>query len=100
MAVQLGRGELQSIEVICEIGCAAVEALEGILGETEGEASSDKADDIEAGVRFIIDNPAAPLAAQHEAWIERNRGRLAADDPRLVPYDQLPFGMQLKARLW
>ena len=96
----LNKAELQSLETICEIGSAAVDALEEILGEDEGDASVYKAEDVEAGVKFIVDNPAAPLAAQHQAWIERNRARLKPDDPRLVPYEQLPFGMQLKARLW
>lgn len=95
------RIELQSIEVICAIGDAAVLELESWLGEDEPLGYTDwRKHDLEAGVRFILDNPSATLASQHEAWKERNRARLKPDDPRLVPFDQLPFGQQLKARLW
>lgn len=99
------KDELQSIETICEIGDGALQALEMILGARDVPdiypgCGSERARDLEAGVRFILDNPAATLAAQHEAWKERNRVRLAPDDPRLAPFDQLPFGQQLKARLW
>lgn len=95
------RIELQSIEVICAIGDAAVCELEDWLGEPVSEhENAERMADLEAGVRFILDNPSATLAAQHEAWKERNRARLKPDDHRLVPFDQLPFGQQLKARLW
>jgi hypothetical protein len=101
---QIEREELQSIETICEIGDAAVQVLECSLGEETADiypgCAPPRARDVEAGVRFILDNPAAPLAAQHDAWIARNRARLGTDDPRLVPFEQLPFGQQLKARLW
>jgi len=100
--------ELRTLETICAIGDAAVIALEGLLDSDGKEeeavpylfASAEQQSETEAGVQFILDHPASPLSDQHAAWLERNAGRLAADDPRRVPFDQLPFGMQLKARLW
>jgi hypothetical protein len=96
--------ELRSLETICAIGDAAIRELEAILGEVEGDpyehASAEQQSETEAGVQFILDHPASPLSAQHDAWLARNTHRLFADDPRRVPFDQLPFGLQLKARLW
>jgi hypothetical protein len=101
---QDGNAELQSLEVICAIGDAAVRALEEMLGEQPSipydEAAKERQAEIEAGVRFILDKPASSYAAQHDAWRARNVQRLDRDDPRLVKFDQLPFGQQLKARLW
>lgn len=96
--------EIQSLEMICEIGDAAVRALEAALGEQPcipyPEASADRQSELEAGVQYILGNAASPLSAQHDAWRARNFGRLRLDDPRLVPFDKLPPGLQLKARLW
>lgn len=95
------KAELQSVEVICAIGDTAVSELEDWLGEEPHQWSdAERQAELEAGVRFILDHPAVPLSAQHDAWIARNRSRLKLDDPRLVPFGRLPFGMQLKARLW
>ena len=100
------RAELQSLDVICAIGDAAIRQLEEILGFPEQpslpylEAPKERQEEIEAGVRFILDKPSSSLAQQHDAWRARNVHRLDKDDPRLVKFDQLPFGMQLKARLW
>ena len=101
----LARDELVELETICRIGDAAVRELERVLGNFVYEnpfdtATVERREELEAGVMFILDNPAAPLSAQHDAWRARNAGRLPADDPRLVPFDKLPFGLQLKARLW
>lgn len=95
---------LQQIDVIAEIGYEAVRTLEAIAGEQSSlpwcDLSAERLDELESGVRFILKNPAAPLSAQHDWWLARNKGRLSKDDPRLVPFDSLPFGQQLKARLW
>lgn len=93
----------RQIDVIAEIGYEAVRTQEYIAGEQAPawcDLDAHRVVEIEEGVQFIVDNPNLPLSAQHDAWIERNRNRLAEDDPRLVPFDRLPFGMQLKARLW
>jgi hypothetical protein len=102
-AVPDEREMLQQVDVIAEIGYEAVRTLETISGEEPVawcDLPPERVADVEAGVRFVLDNPNAPLAAQHDAWVARNRQRLAADDPRLVSFDQLPFGQQLKARIW
>lgn len=97
------KDEIATLETICAVGDMAVLALEDILGEDQGPYQSmtpERKVELAAGVQFILDHPAAPLAAQHDAWLARNTHRLAPDDPRRVPFDQLPFGQQLKARLW
>ena len=98
------KAELQSLDVICAIGDAAIRQLEELLGEQPStpylEAPKERQAEIEAGVKFILDKSASSLANQHDAWRARNVGRLEPDDPRLVKFDELPFGMQLKARLW
>lgn len=95
------RAELRSVAAIAHVGEAALGALEDILGEDAPVTYAyDRIEEMEAGVKFILDNPAATLSAQHEAWIARNRARLNLGDPRLVPFDQLQLGQQLKARLW
>lgn len=98
------RAELQSLDVICAIGDAAVRALEEVLGEQPAipylEAPKDRQAEIEAGVQFILDRPSSSLADQHDAWRARNVHRLDKDDPRLVKFYYLPFGQQLKARIW
>lgn len=97
------KDELQTLEVICAIGDAAVQELEWQLGQGESQTEETfkaRREELEAGVRYILEHPAAPLSAQHDAWLARNTHRLAPDDPRRKPFDQLPFGQQLKARLW
>lgn len=103
------KDELQTVEVICAIGDAAVRELEFVqwqpgdspVAECHYEDNpEDRRAELEAGVRYILEHPATPLSAQHDAWRARNAHRLKPDDPRLKPFDELPFGMQLKARLW
>ncbi len=98
------RDDLQQLEVIAEIGYEAVRALEKLRGEQPSlpwdELSEERRQELEDGVKFILERAASPLSAQHDAWRARNIGRLPKDDPRLVPFDQLSFGLQLKARIW
>lgn len=98
------RAQLQQVEVIANIGYDAVRTLEDILGEQPSLSWDDLPDvrreEYIAGVKFILDRPHLPLSAQHDAWRARNVVRVGYDDPRMVPFDELPFGQQLKARLW
>ena len=62
------------------------------------------------GVRFQIDNPEAPVSAQHEAWLKDKQadGWLfgAVKDPAnkkhpcCVPYDELPEYQKVKDALF
>jgi hypothetical protein len=93
-----------TIEHISEFGYEVVRLWEECIGEnTElsfGELTDERRADLMAGVMFILDHAAAPVSAQHDAWRARNFARLKPDDPRLVPFDQLPWTIQKKAQLW
>jgi hypothetical protein len=62
------------------------------------------------GVEFALANPDAPPSAQHDAWMNERLGqgwRLGPvknvetkEHPALVPYGQLPLGVQHKDALF
>ena len=96
----------KSIEVIAELGWQTHIAWEKIIGETEYPPwdllpPALKAKTVES-VKWLIEHPTSSIAAQHDAW----RARMYADGtrsephPNMVPFDELPFSQQMKARLW
>lgn len=62
------------------------------------------------GVKFSIDNPAAPASAQHDAWLADKardgwkfgtiKNADAKEHPCMVPYEQLPQEQRLKDHLF
>ena len=62
------------------------------------------------GVKFSIDNPVAPVSAQHEAWLKDKEadgwkyGNVKDPDkkehPCCVPYDELPAEQRVKDALF
>jgi hypothetical protein len=74
------------------------------------EASEDMRASTIEGVRFRLENPYAPISAQHSQWL-RNRKRAGwvygekkntelKQHPSLVPYHQLPLSEKQKDRLF
>lgn len=63
-----------------------------------------------AGVQFVIDNPDAPLSAQHDSWMAQKladgwvygevKDEEAKTHPCMVPYDQLPPEQKAKDQLF
>ena len=116
--VQFGGGEpapddratYQTIDVVAEMAWETHRSWERIIGENvkthwEMLPPGDKAKVI-ASVTWLIDHPTSSLIAQHDAWRALRMGRIGTeivdDDshPNMVPFDELPFSQQMKARLW
>jgi hypothetical protein len=99
------RAAFCTIEAIAELGWEAHRAWESIIGEGPKLAWEQMSDDRRAalcdGVKYILKHPAASTSAQHDYWRAR-RASTVGDDfhPNMVPFDQLPWAQQMKARLW
>jgi hypothetical protein len=93
----------KSLDVIAELGWQSHIAWERIIGEQpkpdwSALSPGQKVAIIES-INWLIDHPTSSVAAQHDAW----RARLAGEDrdhQNMVPFDELPFSQQMKARLW
>jgi len=102
------KDKFQTLENICEVGWQAHIAWERIIGDDDesdetgrewSELTDGRRHHIYNMVRWMAEHPTASVAAQHDAW----RASIAAnepDHPNLVPFDELPFAQQVKARLW
>jgi len=97
---------LKSVEVIAELGWQTHIAWEDIIREDQkpywSDLSSDQRAAIVESVRWLIEHPTSSIAAQHDAWRARRMASVIGDDfhPNMVPFDELPFSQQMKARLW
>ncbi len=108
------RAELQTAEVIAELAWETHSAWQNIIGEINKE-KIDKGGDLHDlewldltdnerkqiidSVQWLIDHPSATMAQQHDRW----RSIKTMDDPdhpNLVPFEELPFAQQMKARLF
>ena len=62
------------------------------------------------GVQFVLDNPEAPLSAQHESWLAEKEAQgwkygpvkdeELKEHPCFLPYDELPEEQKLKDQLF
>ena len=100
------RQQFQSLDAISELGWQSHIAWERIIGEQPkpdwSALSPGQKVAIVDSVRWLIEHPTSSIATQHDAW----RARMYADGtrsephPNMVPFDELPFSQQMKARLW
>ncbi len=104
----------QDIEALAQIAHEANRAYCTGLGDNSqvpwAQASEHVRDSAIAGVRFLIDNPTASQAAQHEAraamkteagWVHGEvKDEQAKTHPCLVPYDDLPAAQRAKDQLF
>lgn len=97
------RDQFNKIDVIAELGWQSHIAWERIIGEQPkpdwSAISPGQKVAIVDSVRWLIEHPTSSIAAQHDAW----RARMAADGrdhDNMIPFDELPFSQQMKARLW
>ena len=92
---------LHSVDLIAEIGWHTHLAWEQALGEPPQPNWCDLEDgdqeDIIAMTKWVLENPTASIAEQHERWRTLMRSPRTPND---VPFDQLPRSQQMKARLW
>ena len=110
-AVQFGGGEekgddrqpFQNLWTICEVGWQSHIAWESMCGESPQldwvNLSEERKHEIYELTLWTVEHPTSSVSAQHDAW----RARMAAkgiDHPNMVPFDELPFSQQVKARLW
>jgi len=93
----------QTLDVITELGWQCHLAWEKIIGEEPRRDWDDLPVDDKASlaesVMWLINHPSSSITAQHDAW----RAKKISADPdhhNLVPFDELPFPQQMKARLW
>jgi|SRR5216684_917972 len=95
------RDMYRTLDVITELGWQAHLAWEKILGETPQDDWDDLAsaqqDDLRASVEWLLQHPTASISTQHDAWRARYHD---LGHPNLVPFDELPWPQQMKARLW
>jgi hypothetical protein len=93
--------DYRRIDVIAELGWQSHIAWERIIGEQPkpdwSALSPGQKVAIVDSVRWLIDHPTSSVAAQHDAWRARNYD---VTHPNMVPFDDLPFSQQMKARLW
>jgi hypothetical protein len=119
-AIQFGGGEprpddrqqFQSLDAIAELGWQSHIAWERIIGEQPkpdwSALSPGQKVAIVDSVRWLIEHPTSSVVAQHDAWRARMAGEgwllgEHKDDvhhPNMIPFDELPFSQQMKARLW
>jgi len=93
----------QTLDVITELGWETHRAWEKIIGEDDtrswDELYSDEKEELYSSVKWIIGHPTASVSAQHDAW-RANMLLTKPSHPNLVPYEELPWPQQMKARLW
>jgi hypothetical protein len=93
----------RNLDTISELGWQAHKAWERIIGEQPKQDWRDLSDEqkesVRYGVRWLIEHPTSSLAVQHDAWRARTVGK-GEDHDNLIPFDELPFSQQMKARLW
>jgi hypothetical protein len=98
------RQNFQRLDVIAELGWQAHIAWERIIGEQSkpdwSALSNLQQRTIADSVRWLVDHPTSSVAAQHDAWRARKTFDEYKDHPNMVPFDDLPFSQQMKARLW
>lgn len=97
------RDMYRTLDVITELGWECHRAWEKIICEGRTKSWDDLDDNVREylieSVKWLIDHPTASVSAQHDAW--RSRAMLDGEDhPNLIPYDELPWSQQMKARLW
>jgi hypothetical protein len=100
------REQFRNIDVIAELGWQSHIAWERIIDEQPkpdwSALSASQKVAIVDSVRWLIEHPTSSVAAQHDAWRARmaSRGLIENEHPNMVPFDDLPFSQQMKARLW
>jgi hypothetical protein len=96
--------DYRSLDVIAELGWQAHIAWERIIGEQPkpdyNNLSNEHKDAVCRGVQWIVEHPTSSIATQHDAWRSRMASGGIDDHPNMVPFDELPFSQQMKARLW
>jgi hypothetical protein len=97
------RDMYRTLDVITELGWECHRAWEKIIGEEYGcpwdELQNSHKDELRESVAWLINHPTSSVSTQHDAW----RSRMVTIDPdheNLIPYDELPWPQQMKARLW
>ena len=112
--VQFGGGEtrpddrqqFQSLDAIAELGWQSHIAWERIIGEQPkpdwSALSPGQKVAIVDSVRWLIEHPTSSVAAQHDAWraLMYADGTRSEPHPNMVPFDELLFSQQMKARIW
>ncbi len=98
------RDMYRTLDVITELGWQCHIAWEKIIGEQPrfdwDELNEDEREDLRESVSWLIENPTASISAQHDAWRGRHMLSGRRDHANLVPFDELPWPQQMKARLW
>jgi hypothetical protein len=95
----------KSVDIIAELGWQSHIAWERIIGEQPkpdwSALSPGQKVAVFDSVRWLVEHPTSSVAAQHDAWRSRRAGDFITDDHHnMVPFDELPFSQQMKARLW
>jgi hypothetical protein len=96
----------KSLDVIAELGWQTHIAWERIIGEQPKkqwcDLSTDEVMRLEESVHWLMEHPTSSVAAQHDAWRARmaSGGLINHEHPNMIPFDELPFSQQMKARLW
>lgn len=108
------RETVATLEGVCRIGWAAHTAWEWYIGEIANPEwiylDPEKQREVADSVLWLKDHPTSSVAAQHDAWraIKAAKGWQFGEDkdarakthPNMVPFDELPFSQQMKAKLW
>lgn len=104
----------EQVDKIARVCHAANREYARILGDTSipewDQASAGQRNSLILGVHFRVDNPAAPVEAQHERWLEHKvatgwvYGAVKDEEkkthPCLLPYTALPAEQRLKDELF
>jgi hypothetical protein len=90
-----------TVDTVAELGWECHRAWEKIIGEAPRPAWDDLSefakDRLRASVKWLAQHPTSSVSAQHDAWRADN---FDTGNPNLVPFDELPYPQQMKARLW
>ena len=104
----------KQIEIVARVCHEANRGLCEATGDTSQKSWAEAADwqreSAISGVRFALENPNAPAAAQHNAWLAdkaRDGWQFGAvknadkkEHPCIVPYEQLPAEQRWKDHLF
>ena len=100
------RDQFNKLDVIAELGWQSHIAWERIIGEQPkpdwSALSPGQKVAIVDSVRWLMEHPTSSISVQHDAWRARmyDDGTRSEPHQNMVPFDELPFSQQMKARLW
>lgn len=98
------RDELMTAETIAELAYECERRWEKIIGDAPrpdwDELDEARKLQLIAGVVWMLSHSSASLAQQHDHWRAQTGKGDTSSEGNALPYDDIPWAQQIKARLW